>query len=100
MLNPTYWQQLLRLPPAASDGRTVFVHDFHAAFTKVVFYGHELRLFVFEALLFLAIDSELRSVPTTAFIVYVVHSAIALTRASLGKNNLSRKTLVDKNFLI
>lgn len=99
VINPTYWQRLLRLPPEVAVQKSVFMHDFYNAFTSVVFYGNELRLAVFEALLFLAIDSQLQSVATTAFIVYIVIKAVALARYTLGKNNLSRKTQIDQRFL-
>ena len=60
----------------------------------------QVRLFVFEALLFLAIDMDLKNVPVTALLVFLINRAFAYARSSFGEDNLSSKTLVDRHFLI
>lgn len=73
MIEPTYKDTLLRLPPPQENiPKNKMMHDFHNTFTKTMWYGNELRLFVFEALVFCALDMELKSVPITAFIVFII----------------------------
>ncbi len=60
----------------------------------------QVRLFVFEAIFFCAIDMALSSAATSAFITYVVWRTVAWLRASWGEDNLAQKTLVDRHFLI
>ncbi|GBF95222.1 meckelin [Raphidocelis subcapitata] len=97
---PTYWQRALRMPPDAPAGRTLLAHDFGDSFSRVLFLGRELRLFVFEALLFCAIDSALRRAVVSALAVLGVWLVLRAARLHFGQSNLSRKTLVDKHFLI
>jgi meckelin len=101
VLVPTYWQCLLRLPPdAAAAGRTVLSHDFHASWSRVLLFGREARLYAFEALLFCAVDSSARSAAVSGLAVLVVWLALRAVRLHFGETNLSRKTLVDRHFLI
>ncbi len=97
---PSYWQRVLRLPPELSTMRAVFVHDFHNGFAGTILWGSELRLCVFEALLCCAVDMAQRNIVVAAFVALVVMRALAWLRAWLGEHNLSRKTLVDRHFLI
>ena len=97
---PSYWQRALRMPPELSPMRAVFMHDFHSSFSGAVFWGNELRLCVFEALLCCAVDMALRNIVLAAFVAFAVMRALAALRHWLGEQNLSRKTLVDRHFLI
>lgn len=100
MLLPTYWQRALRLPPESAGTRTLLAHDFHSSFAGVLFFGREARLFLFEALLFCAVDSAVRSAAVSGFVVLAVWLALRGLRLHFGQNNLSKKTLVDRHFLI
>jgi meckelin len=97
---PAYWQRVFRLPPELATMRAIFMHDFHSAFAGTIFWGNELRLCVFEALLCCAVDMSQRNIVVAAFVAFVVMRALAWLRACLGERNLSRKTLVDRHFLI
>jgi meckelin len=97
---PTYWQRALRMPPDAPTGRTLLAHDFQDSFSRVLLLGRELRLYVFEALLFCAIDSALRCAVLSALAVLGVWLVVRAARVHFGQSNLSRKTLVDRHFLI
>lgn len=59
----------------------------------------QVRLFVFEALFFMAIDMALNNAAISALITYVVSRAVALVRKTLGTLNLAQKTTVDLHFL-
>jgi len=93
---------LLELPPdmPLDNPAPFFIHDYFNSFTRTMFIGHETRLFVYEALFFCSIDMELNNVCYSALITYVVSRAIHWVRHSLGESNLSRKTLVDRHFLV
>jgi hypothetical protein len=95
---PTYWQRLFRMPPAAAA--TLLQHDFHNSFASVLFFGQELRLFVFEALLFSSLHMTLGNAATSGFITLIVQQVVVWVRQHWGENNLARKTLVDRHFLI
>lgn len=97
---PTYWQRLLRMPPAAATTTTLLQHDFHASFASTLFFGQELRLFVYESLLFSALHMSLGSAAVAGFVTLVVQQLVLVVRQHWGENNLARKTLVDRHFLI
>jgi hypothetical protein len=93
---PTYWQRALRLPPEAAAQRAVFMHDFHSHWSHVLFYGNELRLFTYAALVYCCIDCSVYNAPVSAFCTYLIMAVISLARSHWGEANLSRKTLVDR----
>lgn len=97
---PTYWQRLLRMPPESAVTHTLLQHDFLHSFAGTIFIGQELRLFVFEALLFSSLYMTLANAAQAGFITFIVWRIVVLIRQHWGENNLSRKTLVDKHFLI
>ncbi|PNW74089.1 hypothetical protein CHLRE_13g584901v5 [Chlamydomonas reinhardtii] len=98
--DPTYLQMVLDLPPDSALNNTAMVHDHLDAFTRTMFIGCEVRLFVFEALFFCAIDMSIKSVAISALITYVMWRAVKWFRDSWGEDNISSKTLVDRHFLI
>lgn len=76
------------------------MHDFHHSFTRVLMYGQELRWYVFEALLFCSLDMTIYNAAVSGFITFLVILLLRCIRSHFGVSNLSRKTLVDKHFLI
>lgn len=102
VLVPSYWQRLLRLPPpaASSGAATLLAHDLHLGFGGLLFFGQELRLFVYEALLFSALFMQTGSAAAAGLVTFLVQRALAAARQHWGTHNLSRKTLVDRHFLI
>ncbi|KAI8463954.1 MAG: Meckelin [Monoraphidium minutum] len=101
VLVPTYWQRVFRLPPESAAGsRTILVHDFHNAWASALLYGAEARLYTFEAILFCAVDSAARNAAVTGLVVLVAWLGLRAVRLHFGETNLSRKTLVDRRFLI
>ncbi|KAF5827901.1 Meckelin [Dunaliella salina] len=100
VVDPSYPQLLLQLPPEASTYNTVFVHDYFRSFTETMFIGNEVRLFVFEALFFMAVDLALNNAAVTALITYVMVRVVALVRKAFGILNISQKTTIDLHFLV
>ncbi|KXZ47359.1 hypothetical protein GPECTOR_36g81 [Gonium pectorale] len=100
VVDPTYLQMAIQLPPDNSVNNPSFVHDYLDSFTRTMFLGHEVRLYVYEALFFCAIDMNIRSVAVSALITYIMVRVVRHVRASFGEDNLSQKTLVDRHFLI
>ncbi|EFJ50232.1 hypothetical protein VOLCADRAFT_116951, partial [Volvox carteri f. nagariensis] len=98
--DPTYMQMILQLPPENAQNNPAFVHDYFSSFTTTIFIGNEVRLFVYEALFFCAIDMSLRNVALSALLTFIVIRVVAYVRAMVGEDNLSQKTLVDRHFLI
>eukprot|EP00878_Enallax_costatus_P039343 GHUV01044965.1.p1 GENE.GHUV01044965.1~~GHUV01044965.1.p1 ORF type:complete len:117 (+),score=26.03 GHUV01044965.1:157-507(+) len=97
---PTYWQRLFRMPPESAANHTVLQHDFHHSFASTIFFGQELRLYVFEALLFSSLYMSLGNAARAGIVTFVVQRVVVWIRQHWGENNLSRKTLVDRHFLI
>lgn len=97
---PTYWQRLFCMPPAAAATTTLLQHDFHNSFASTLFFGQELRLFVYEALLFSSLHMSMGNAAAAGFITLIVQQVVVWVRQHWGENNLARKTLVDRHFLI
>ncbi|GFR52700.1 hypothetical protein Agub_g15327 [Astrephomene gubernaculifera] len=100
VVEPTYFQSALELPPDNALHNPAFVHDYWETFTNTMFLGCEVRLYVFEALFFCAVDMALRNVAVSALLTFLMVRAVAYLRGSFGEDNLSQKTLVDRHFLI
>ena len=60
----------------------------------------QVRLFVFEALFFMAIDMALNNAAVSGLITYVMVRVVAFVRKAFGTLNLSQKTSIDLHFLI
>ncbi|XP_014675060.1 PREDICTED: meckelin-like [Priapulus caudatus] len=78
----------------------VFFTDSGHSFDKVLLYGNELKLLVFDVMLFTIVDLAAHDFLLAGIICYFVTQGIVIFRNSGGKKNLARKTLVDERFLI
>lgn len=83
-----------------SDTRGIFYNNDSHAFDKVLFYGNEMTLFLFDVILFGWLDNRLENFVLAAIFVYIVQQGIVKLRSTLGQINLAKKTLVDERFLI
>ncbi|XP_063715703.1 meckelin-like isoform X2 [Symsagittifera roscoffensis] len=83
-----------------SPTRGIFYSDAGHVFDKVLFYGNEFSLFVFDVYLFVALDYMIGSYLLSAIGVYIVQKIMVPIREILGQRNLAKKTLVDERFLI
>ncbi|CAL8069107.1 unnamed protein product [Calicophoron daubneyi] len=70
------------------------------SFGDVLYYGNELLLFVFDALLFCLVDLLIPNLILDATITLLVGTIFSLLRDDLGRRNLARKALIDERFLI
>ncbi|KAG8144180.1 hypothetical protein E2320_001287 [Naja naja] len=67
---------------------------------RTLFYGHEMLLLLFETLLFCAVDFGAQDFVLSTIVTFAVQKLVQIVRDALGRRNLAKKTLVDKQFLI
>ncbi|UJR08252.1 hypothetical protein I4U23_012525 [Adineta vaga] len=77
-----------------------FYIDNERSFTKIFLYGEERSLFIWNTIVFLLVDSIATNYILAAAITYTLNSIFVSIRDSFGRRNLSRKTLIPRNFLI
>ncbi|CAF0714886.1 unnamed protein product [Brachionus calyciflorus] len=77
-----------------------FYADENKGFERALFSGQERKLFVFDLITFLFVDYFAKNYVLAAFCVFIVVKIYNGLRNDLGRRNISRKTLVDKRFLI
>lgn len=88
------------LEASASDSKGVFYFDNGHSFDKVLFYGNESTLFGFEFLLFMFILYLSGNYLVAILSIGIVFKIVSIVITHLAKNNLARKTMIDKRFLI
>ena len=95
---------MMNMPPESvsmmQGASPIFYHDLAMSFQRVIFYGIEWYLVIFDLLVFTAIDKELGSFAIAAFLTWLVGSFVDHLRVSFGEANISRKSLIDSRFLI
>ncbi|XP_018025139.1 meckelin-like [Hyalella azteca] len=82
------------------DDKCLFFRDQKHLFDRVLLYGQETVLVLFEILLFTFVDLLSYDFVLSAVVTYAVSSALKALRNVGGKRNLIKKTLVDQRFLI
>ena len=104
VLERPYTDRLMNMPPESvsmmQGASPIFYHDLAMSFQRVIFYGIEWYLVIFDLLVFTAIDKELGSFAIAAFLTWLVGSFVDHLRVSFGEANISRKSLIDSRFLI
>ena len=104
VLERPFFDRILNMPPESvsmmQGASPVFYHDFQMNFQKVMFYGIELQLMIFDLLVFTALDKEFNSFAIAAFLTWLVGIFVDHFRQSFGETNISRKSLIDGRFLI
>ncbi|XP_053401621.1 meckelin-like isoform X2 [Mercenaria mercenaria] len=78
----------------------VFYNDDGHSFDKVLFYGHEMTLLLFDVLTFCISDLIFTNYVIAGVITYLLSEMMCIGRDGGGRKNLSKKTLVDERFLI
>ncbi|CAF1576458.1 unnamed protein product, partial [Adineta ricciae] len=87
-------------PDANGYTESTFFIDVDRNFTKILFCGYENSLFIWNTATFLFIDYFASNYVLAAIITYLLNLIAEKLRVSLGQRNLSKKTLIPKNFLI
>ena len=104
VLERPFMDKFTDMPPESvsmmQGASPIFYHDFKMAFTRVLFYGIEWQLLIFDVLVFTAIDMEVTSFAIAAFCTWVVGMGVDVIRSTWGEINISRKSLIDQRFLI
>ncbi|XP_069494812.1 meckelin-like isoform X2 [Ambystoma mexicanum] len=80
--------------------RSILYNDDRGLFSKVLFYGNELVLLLFDILLFSVVDLGAQNFVLAAIITYIVQKLVVILRATVGRKNLSKQTMVEEQFLI
>lgn len=86
--------------PQTSQPDPVIFPDQSYAFGNNLFYGCEWQLVVWNTLVFATVDAAAQSFAVAAFVSWLLNFVVTYARAELGEANLSRKSLVDRRFLI
>jgi meckelin len=104
VLERPFLDRITNMPPETvsmmQGASPVFYHDFQMNFQKVMFYGIELQLLIFDLLVFTALDKEFNSFAIAAFLTWLVGIFVDHLRGTFGETNISRKSLIDGRFLI
>jgi meckelin len=104
VLERPFTNRLINMPPESvssmQGASPIFYHDLQMSFVRTLWYGVEMQLFIFDVLVFCAVDKALDSFALAAFITWIVGACIDHARAAFGSANISRKSLIDERFLI
>ncbi|XP_050441568.1 meckelin [Adelges cooleyi] len=96
----TFVEKLLGIEYSDPSDKGVFFIDDGHSFDKVIFYGNECTLVIFDVMMlsffFVVTGDIILAGILTAFVVKI----ISVIRTQLGKTNLAKKTLIDERFLI
>ncbi|XP_069758228.1 meckelin-like [Narcine bancroftii] len=95
-----FLERILDFEFQRSDDRSFFYNDERMLFSNALYYGHELVLLLFDALLFSVVDLGTQNFVLAAIITYFVQKILEMVRKAISRRNLATKTLVDERFLI
>lgn len=95
-----FLERILDFEFQRSDDRSFFYNDERMLFSNVLYYGHELVLLLFDALLFSVVDLGTQDFVLAAIITYLLQKILETVREAISRRNLATKTLVDERFLI
>merc|ERR1711991_280606 len=101
IVEPTFWEKLLRQPPALaiSNQPSVFQPDRDFQYCRLLFLGRETDLLLFNILTYSVVDLWFNSTAASILITYLLNLAITWFRQALGQANIAKKTLIDERFL-
>ena len=104
VLERPFTNRLINMPPESvssmQGASPIFYHDLQMSFQRTLFYGIETQLFIFDVLVFTALDKALNSFALAAFITWAIGATVDHMRSQFGSANISRKSLIDERFLI
>jgi len=99
---PTYWEKLTNGGPELSvpEQPSVFYTDRDYNYCKVWFLGRELELLTLNILAYSLFDLWFGYTTTSILLTYLLDLGVCYLRQELGREMISRKTLIDNRFLI
>ena len=102
IIEPTFWEKLLRQPPALaiSNQPSIFQPDRDFQYCRLLFLGRETDLLLFNILTYSVVDLWFNNTAASIIIAYLLNLAITWCRQALGQANIARKTLIDERFLL
>ncbi|XP_059083812.1 meckelin-like [Tigriopus californicus] len=80
--------------------KAIFYADSGHSFDAVLFYGNEFSLLTFDMMVFIFVDLFAEDFVLAGVVTFFAAECLNFVRYHLGKQNLARKTLIDKRFLI
>ncbi|KAJ1084250.1 hypothetical protein NDU88_004402 [Pleurodeles waltl] len=80
--------------------KSFLYNDDSANFSKILFYGNELVLLLFDTLLFSVIDMGATNFVLAAIITFIIQKIIVVLCSTIARKNLSKQTMVEEQFLI
>lgn len=95
----TATQKILRMPPTITDS-TILQKVSGTSYKRALVYGEQVRIYFMHAILFCALDMHLKNPVIAGFIILVVDYLLKLFWTLRGKQNLSRKALLENRFII
>ena len=88
----------LKEPPPPD--KAIFYNDDSRSFNSILLHGNEWTLMFFDLMMFALVDSIAEDFVLAGITTYLLTKALIILRDKFGRNNLTRKTLVDGRFLI
>jgi meckelin len=96
-------QRVLNMPPAEMTnltGPAFFYKDPAMSFEQVMFMGKEFSLLLMDLLVFDIMDIIAGNSLISALVTFIFSKMISYVRFILGENNISKKSMIDKKFLV
>eukprot|EP00357_Protocruzia_adherens_P001666 CAMPEP_0114976316 /NCGR_PEP_ID=MMETSP0216-20121206/2601_1 /TAXON_ID=223996 /ORGANISM="Protocruzia adherens, Strain Boccale" /LENGTH=982 /DNA_ID=CAMNT_0002337223 /DNA_START=160 /DNA_END=3108 /DNA_ORIENTATION=- len=98
------WQRWIGFPPSASSSSlsntSIFYKDNWNSYQNIFFCGKDYQLVLFDILFFNLFYLYVGNSVVAAIATYVMVFLYTFFRGSRGEDNLARRTMIDKRFLI
>ncbi|XP_076061869.1 meckelin [Oratosquilla oratoria] len=95
-----FLESMLDIEFQEPEDKSLFFRDNIHSFDRVLLFGHEGCLVIFELLLIIYIDLLVSNFTLAAVVTFVASFLLKVVRNALGRKNVVRKTLVDQRFLV
>ncbi|OMJ90235.1 hypothetical protein SteCoe_7436 [Stentor coeruleus] len=103
ILEKSAWQRFLRMPPvdlSLLDGTPYFYKDPSIGFESSFLMGREFSFLLMDIMIFELFDYTIENTYIAILLTYLFSKIVSEIRQKAGEWNLSRKTLVNKRFLL
>jgi hypothetical protein len=95
-----YGHVLMQLTPQNLDDKCVFFNDRLRLYSQTMLWGHTGTLLTNLFLTFVLVDWHTQNWVAAAIVAYLVDRAIVLIKCKVAADNISRKALIDRAFLL